>query len=428
MLRTLRRTTVVLCLVTPLAAHAAEETLHEQFAQCILHQGPGGHVWVSEPLVSLGMIGVMEQPAFRLSPTLAARLRPLVNVLKEAQKTPCLWFWGLPRTSDRDKPLVVVWIECDANLRASPGQLHEYEISALELLKAEFITGGWREAWDGLDKGLKEIVAASRTAPGAAKRERLKGAVEQASRSLGVMAQTRVEPQSRDFVRRLAPKARVVRTMQKSLEEQWGRQLRQYVARLRLSPRTPLPPEARPCPKLELLAASSSPAELLAKIRRNWPEDVLDESLIYAQGMKRTLAVWEVEGLAAEQFQTVRAQAKDELSRAEAERKRGVKPEPEPTSLEIAAWGAVVRAASADLLAEKGLLGGAVVESVSANAPDVGLRRGDVIIDYRSVYDLTMAQHPAFAPLRQVESIARYGGKLDILRGDRVLTVEVKPR
>ena len=54
--------------------------------------------------------------------------------------------------------------------------------------------------------------------------------------------------------------------------------------------RTPLPPEAKPCPKLELLAGSHSPAELLAKIRQDWPEEVLDEKLIFAQGINRTVA------------------------------------------------------------------------------------------------------------------------------------------
>ena len=215
----------------------------------------------------------------------------------------------------------------------------EYEITSLDLVDVEFITASWREAWDGVDSGLKEIVAASRTPPGAAKRERLERAIEQSSKSLGVMAKTRSEQQSRDLVARLDPKARVVRTMQRRIEGEWGEQLRWYVAQLRLPLRTPLPPEPKPCPKRELLAATNSPAEFLAKIRRDWSEDVLDEPLMYAQGFNRMVTVREIEGLAAEQFQALQIQAKEELARAEKERQDRAKPNAVPTSVLIPSWG-----------------------------------------------------------------------------------------
>ena len=49
---------MMVIVVIPLAAQAAEETQHVAFMECILHKGEGGQVWVSRPLVGLGMIGV----------------------------------------------------------------------------------------------------------------------------------------------------------------------------------------------------------------------------------------------------------------------------------------------------------------------------------------------------------------------------------
>ena len=58
----------------------------------------------------------------------------------------------------------------------------------------------------------------------------------------------------------------------------------------------------------------------------------------------------------------------------------------------------------------------------------MGIRAGDVIIIYSSVYDLTMAQFPSFDPASRIKSVVSYGGKLDVLRGDRILTIEIKKK
>ena len=58
---------------------AAKRTFHE----CFLYRGSEGAVWVGQPLVSLGMIGVMAfPPQYRLCPQLAERFAPLVNDLR----------------------------------------------------------------------------------------------------------------------------------------------------------------------------------------------------------------------------------------------------------------------------------------------------------------------------------------------------------
>ena len=49
---------------------------------------------------------------------------------------------------------------------------------------------------------------------------------------------------------------------------------------------------------------------------------------------------------------------------------------------------------------------------------------GDVIVDYHSVFDLTMAQYATFSALSRVQSVAHHGGRLDVLRGDRIVTLD----
>jgi hypothetical protein len=219
--------------------------------------------------------------------------------------------------------------------------------------------------------------------------------------------------------------------MQQDIEEQWGGQLRQYLARLRISPHPPLLPETKPCPTLELLSASKSPAEFLTTIRKSWPEETLDKRLIYALTLKRLLYVWQVEDLTQEQFSALKAQAREELARAQKEREHGrekKRPDGNSGRVNIESWGVVLRPADPDLLAEKGLLQGALVETTLAPTHDVGLRSGDVIFSYHSVYDLVMAGIPSFSSLDRIKAVARNGGRLDLIRGDRLLTIAIEKK
>jgi hypothetical protein len=83
----------------------------------------------------------------------------------------------------------------------------------------------------------------------------------------------------------------------------------------------------------------------------------------------------------------------------------------------------VLRPAGQDLLAEKGFLQGTLVEKVTADNPPEGLQAGDIIIDYDSVYDLVMAAYPTFGPINRLKNMARYGGKLVVLRGQKIITL-----
>lgn len=456
----------------PAVADAADRSEAQRtFSQCFLYRGPDGQVWVGQPLVSLGMIGVAgSPPVCRLSPPLAERLRPLVNELKDAPfrlensrppaagpaaraedrkyipTGPQFWFWGLPRSRDPETPFVLVDMEAEGRKCPQPktpkpqgamadfdysfGPSEEYELISIQLVSVEFISPAWRRAWDDLDDGLTEIVKASRTAPSREKRTRLSDASERSSAAFCAMRRSRVSDESRTTVARIAPQARVVRSFQSRVETQWGGQLRQYVARLRLTPPTPLPPEPKACPKLELVAASRTPADFLAKVRASWPEETLDESLLYSTALKRIVFAWQVQDFSEQQFGVLQAQAREQLARAEQESKRRAA---EATAKNTAAggtiepWGVVLRPAAPDLLAEKGLLVGSVVEKVPADRAGVPLRAGDVIIRYHSVYDLVMGVYGESSAIAHLRNVARYGGKVDVLRGDRLLTLTLPP-
>ena len=450
------------------AAEDGPET-RRTFSQCFLYRGPDGHVWVGHPLVSLGMIGVNGRPpVYRLSPPLAGKLGPLVNELKDApfrleksrppaagpaaraedlQRIPTgpqFWFWGLPRARDPETPFVLVDVEAEGRKCPQPkapkprctmpddegpfGRSEEFELISVQLVSAEFISSVWRRAWDDLDGGLTNIVKASRTAPSREKRTRLLNASEKSSAACCAMRRARVSDESRAAVARIAPQARVVRSFQSHIEAEWGGQLRQYVSRLRLTPPTPLPPEPKACPKLELLAASGTPADFLAKVRGSWPEETLDESLLYSPTLKRIVFVWQVQEFSEQQFAALQAQAREQLARAEQENKRRAAEataENTAASGAIEPWGVVLRPGAPDVLAEKGLLAGLLVEKAPADRSDVPLRAGDVILGYDSVYDLVMGAFADFSAMSRLRNMARYGGKVDVLRGDRLLTLKL---
>ena len=68
-------------------------------------------------------------------------------------------------------------------------------------------------------------------------------------------------------------------------------------------------------------------------------------------------------------------------------------PRPAPKSFESKELGAVVNFADEDLLARHMLLTGLKVEKLLPDGPKIGLKAGDVIPHYHSVYDVVMSSH-----------------------------------
>ncbi|MBN2474420.1 MAG: hypothetical protein JXB62_07415 [Pirellulales bacterium] len=430
-------------LATGTHSPAQEKLQQRTFARCFLYRGPDGAVWVGHPLVSLGMIGVAAYaPHYRLSSAFAEELAPVVNDLENLPEKPEFWWWGLPSPKDPDKPMVLICLETEAELRKAarvqgpePGRIADanspaiYEITSANLVYAEFISAQWRRAWKALDAGLGRVVAVSHTAPGGDKAKRLAEAIESSSRALGAMTRAESSQRWQALVQGIQPRARSVRLFQRHVGGsglgEWGGLLRQCVDTLRIEPRTPLPKPATPCPMAKLLAESPTAEALIETLRQSWPEDTLGERLIFSRELNRMVFVWQVKDLTPAQFDNLREQAKEDLARQqEAATESSSASESEDVS--VAQWNVVLRPASADVLAEKGLLSATLVAEVSGDGSPVGLQKGDLIIDYHNVYDLVMSGHPEFRPARRLARMARYGGQLNVVRGDRLIAIEAE--
>ncbi|MBC8873305.1 MAG: hypothetical protein H8E44_28040 [Planctomycetes bacterium] len=435
------RILVVLLLIaaieTPDTVTRAEENVTQRvFSECFLYRMKDGTVYIGQPLVSLGMIGVMAfPPEYYLSPSLAERFAPLVNELEKTPDQPDFWWWGMPTPKEKNKPMVLVRLDVRAELRKprvsrgpEDGSAAVHEITSAKLIYAEFISPEWRTAWDSLNANLTRIVDVSRTAPGENKSKRLAEAIELASQAIRTMVEQDVCDSWRKDVRRIAPGARVVRLFQRRVEGsgigEWGGQLRDYVTTLKIQPRTPLPAQTPPCPKIELLAKSESAEELLETIRGSWPEAVLDESLIFFKELKRIVYVWQVEDLTLAQYVSLRKQAREELASRETQQTASDAPaSADRDGVIVPEWNVTLRPADPALLAKQGLLRGTVVSETSDDGNKVGLLKGDVIVDYERVYDLVMGRFAHFGPAKQLANKARYGGELEVLRGDRLITL-----
>ena len=432
----------ITCVVSMPAPAAADEAKLEprSFRDCYLYDGGDGSVWLGKPMVTLGMYGVPgNAPHFRLSADLAGKLGPLVTRLDESPADHFFYGHGLPCLKGEQD--AVIFLDLDANIRLAErgrdGAPDVYEIVSARCLQVEFVTGKWLRAHDALDKALTEIVAISRTAPREEKRGLLARQIERGSQALHTMAQARAGDERRSILRKVAPEARVVSMFQRRVARQWRAQLERYAARLRIKPKTPLPPKPKDCPAIELLAESASPAALIAKVKESCPPEAFEEMLLYSLALgyvsdggrrrsPRAIYLWEVENLTPEQFGKLRTEVKEVLAR----RARRSEAEPHDRLRDAveklkSKWGVELRPAGADLLADKLMLRGTVVEKVLSEGPDVGLEAGDLIIDYERVYDLVMGGFDSFRPMVQLANKARYGGELQVLRGNRVITVTI---
>ncbi len=143
--------TLVICATFTPGAWGAEEEKYEEerFPQCFLYEGTDGKIWLGEPLVSLGMIGVeADHPLYRLSPALAKRFAPLVNRFKDTRDGLFYHWWRdpsrIPLIKEQGKPTVLVYL-VGVKVRLlghyPPKKKRKlYEIVAADLVHAEFIT------------------------------------------------------------------------------------------------------------------------------------------------------------------------------------------------------------------------------------------------------------------------------------------------
>jgi hypothetical protein len=85
----------------------------------------------------------------------------------------------------------------------------------------------------------------------------------------------------------------------------------------------------------------------------------------------------------------------------------------------------IVSAAGPDLLAAKLVLAGLVVDQVTDHDPGVDLKPGDLILDYETTNDVAMGAGDLKRSASWLANKARYGGVLQVLRGDQLMTIEL---
>ncbi|HSW45648.1 MAG TPA: hypothetical protein VLM89_08760 [Phycisphaerae bacterium] len=423
---------------------------HTCNAASFLHRVDDGSIWLGTPLVGLGMIGVMDDPPqFHLSDELARELAPIINRFQDGESRNLRWWHKIPRARKPGDPTILISMtstnRCtsdeEAERKQNPRGIQKTcEIVSATVQRIEVVPRVWLDAWDRLDEAVREIVEASRIDPGDRKKQRLTEAIEKGSDALTRMYAAEPPDEQVRSIRAALPKARIVRTQQRSIEREWGGHLRRYVSTLAIQPVKPLPPAPEKCSemdRLKLLWESDSAAEFMAKIKKSCLPEDLDEVLTctmvlaIVKGNSRScypMYAWEFENMSDREFQAIRSESKENSQRP---------PPPyvqtfeEQMSTRAAAilkdkWGVVVSSADDKTLADKLLLRGMVVEDMAESGSPIGLMCDDIIIDYDHVYDLSMGGTETGRYIIGLASKARGGGELRVLRGNSVITLVVE--
>ncbi|MHC4528388.1 MAG: hypothetical protein ACYS29_10955, partial [Planctomycetota bacterium] len=270
---------------------------------------------------------------------------------------------------------------------------------------------------------LNEVVSRTLATPSEQNRKALAAAGERGSQALNNMQKLKVSDQFRTLVKQIEPEARLVGTFKERITEQWCEWLEKCCARLGIPPKTPLPRRCKKLEVLKLLADSESAPEFMSKLTESCPADALGTELLWWSKLRRRLCAWEVEELTDDHFSEVRDRVKAWLAEVR-KGERELAAQEKTESLEQ--WGVALRAAGIDSFADKLILNGAVVEKVLAEQPQVGLRPGDIVIDYRHIYEVVMGWRNFGHRMRQLANKARQRGELRVLRGNEIVTIDVK--
>lgn len=426
-----------LCIPTLIliGAQAAEGKDEPRTLDGFLYAGSDGYMWFGEPIATLGMWATGGPvPEYRLNQTLAKRFDRLVNQVGVAPAR----FLDF-RSCWRDSPTIekmptvlmrirggcrLVGIKRNAKYLFLEKQT--CEVTSAQLIQVEFLSREWLAAWRQLDRALDDIVIASLTVPTKEKRASLVKAIDKGAKAMVQMRRVKVTSISRRLVKRIDPKARVVALFQRHGPSQWRKHLREYIVRLRINPSTPLSPEPREYPFLKMLAQSRSAGGFVRSVRVWYAEEALDEVVLYSYDLQRPIHAWEVAELTPAQFTAARAEAKSRLE----EEKKDRKPFTPALSKRktVTELGVIVSCLSSELMAEKMVLDGLLVDKVLPGGSKHGLRVGDIILTYRTVYDIAMQTMYPGQMLDNFAARAKYHDfpNLRVLRENRIVSLSMK--
>ncbi|MHC4622103.1 MAG: hypothetical protein ACYTEQ_30570 [Planctomycetota bacterium] len=419
----------LLCVLIGVNTLVADEVKlkEKQFKRCLLVEREG-RVWLQEPMVYLGMVGVWDTPNFCLSAELAEELTLLVSKVVEGNRLTAGWFYTfeMPRLDKGADRFVVVWLE--TKMRPLEVDTSVMIVSA-RLRAAECVKKDWIEDWENLDAALKEVVAQSLSAPGKEKKRRLSEAIEKGSQALSEMKKVNMSEEFRAVVKKIEPEVHLVRTFKRDVTKQWQVWLERFAGRLDIKPRHPFPARPKRWPVFELVAESESPEAFRARIEQS-PADSIDQVLYYDYGsvLGRNLWVWDIANLTKAKFAKVRVEAKKLLEKLGTREELLNETVDYTGSNTIQELGIVLRPASSELLAKKLILSGVLVESVSPQGKDTGLQAGDIIMDYdKHVNQVIMGWHDRRNATKMANRIRR-GYKPRVMRGNEVIELGGKSK
>jgi len=387
-----------------------------------LHEGADGVVRIEKTVVHLGMYGEMAYaPVYKLSPDVARILAPLVTRPRNGASFP--WYARMPRT---EGPMVLLDLRARTRVAetdwATPQQT--WEIVEAHTISAEFVTPEWVAAWEALDDALGDVISLSLTAPGEGKRERLAEAFARGSSAIEAMGRARESEEMRPRVTRIDPKARIVRSFARRVAGPWCATLGACAATLRIDPPAPLARAARGCEPIEILLGSRTPEEFVAKLKASCGDEALDDRILWSQSLRRTVSGWEIEGVDEGEFARLKEVARKTIEDRRSWEEKRRKDQPASQTLTWTGWGVEVRKADADLLAQNLILRGTRVEKVLPGGSRMGLEAGDIILDYASADDIVMGGYEAEQMQDLVYAATRLRGRLRVLRGDRVISIQ----
>jgi hypothetical protein len=311
-----------------------------------------------------------------------------------------------PRVAEGFDPFVYLSLEArgrlarGAPLGTSPGYTFDIEeryrapervieITAVRILCAERVSPEWQAAWERLDRTLKEIVAETLTAPGEEKEKRLADLIEQGARDLDIMMHPTVDEEWFARVRAIDSRAEVKFPFQRRIAHAWGRPLTWCIERLGIEPGTGFTPIPDWDAAREILAESGSREEFVSGMKETFGEGALEQRIFHPFRVGEQIYAWQIAEASPEGYERTRAKARaisrDRLWR-DGEEQRALR----AMSVTLDKCGLVVRPLDRELLAEKMVLGGFVVEDVLPDGERWGLEKGDVAVTVKRVYDLVM--------------------------------------
>ena len=153
----------------------------------------------------------------------------------------------------------------------------------------------------------------------------------------------------------------------------------------------------------------------------------MEEPLIYSRmAGGHMVFVWQVKDFTPDEFSRLREEAKEQIARWPRESQPAAPAKPTPSPQTVPEWGVVLRPAGEDLLAEKLLLRGCVVQRVLPGGSPAGLQADDVIVDYGDLHGLVMGDFGAEMAMRRLVDQSKRGGSIPVIRGDRLVRLSLK--